>query len=78
MSATEPLEQDYTLLEAAKALRCSTKWLRTKVKDDQLPHGKRGHKYVFSAAQVEAIRQRYNAATPVERSITTGRKRKAS
>ena len=76
MSATEPLEQDYTLLEAAKALRCSTKWLRTKVKEDKLPHGRRGHKIVFSLDQIKAIRARYNTAPPVEQSITTGPKNK--
>jgi hypothetical protein len=78
MSAIEPLEQDYTLAEAVKALRCSDRWLRDKIKTDKLPHGRRGHKIVFSASQIEAIRQRYNAATPVEQSITTGRKRKSS
>jgi hypothetical protein len=77
VSTAEPLEQDYTLVEAAAALRCSTRWLRDKIKADKLPHGKRGHKIVFSAAQVDAIRERYTAATPVEQSITTGRKRSA-
>jgi predicted DNA-binding protein YlxM (UPF0122 family) len=71
------LEKDYTLSEVAKALSMSTRWLRDRIKADQLPHQKYGHKILFTAAQVEAIRARY-AATPVEQSITTGRKRRAS
>lgn len=71
------LPRDYTLLEAADALRVSTRWLRDRIKADKLPHGKRGHKIVFSAEQVEAIRGRY-VAQPIEQSITTGRKKKAS
>lgn len=74
----ESLEQDFTLAEAATALRCSTRWLRDKLKSDDLPHGRRGHKIVFSAAQIEAIRAHFTAAAPVEQSITTGRKRKSA
>lgn len=71
------LEPDYTLTEVAAALRVSTRWLRGKIKDDKLPHGTRGHKIVFDAEQVKAIRKRYEAQ-PIEQSITTGRKKKAS
>lgn len=74
---TTPLPRDYTLTEAADALRVSTRWLRDRIKADKLPHGKRGHKIVFSGEQVEAIRKRYTAQ-PIEQSITTGRKKKAS
>lgn len=76
MSSIEPLESDYTLTEAASALRCSTRWLRDKIKADKLPHGKRGHKIVFTAAQVEAVRARYNTQ-PVEQSVTTGKKKRS-
>lgn len=72
------LEKDYTLSEVAKALSMSTRWLRDRIKADQLPHQKYGHKILFTSAQVEAIRARYAAATPVEQSITTGRKRKVT
>lgn len=74
---TIALPRDYTLPEAAAALRCSPRWLRDKIKSDHLPHGKRGHKFVFSVEQVEAIRQRY-IVQPLEQSVTTGRKRRTS
>lgn len=74
---TSTLARDYTLVEVAAALRVSTRWLRDKIQADKLPHGKRGHKIVFTEAQVEAIRKRYEAQ-PIEQSITTGRKKRAS
>jgi hypothetical protein len=74
---TPTLPRDFTLTEVADALRVSTRWLRDKIKADKLPHGLRGHKIVFTEAQVEAIRERY-VAQPIEQSITTGRKRRAS
>lgn len=77
MTTDGTLPQDFTLPEAAAALRCSPRWLRDKIKADNLPHGKRGHKFVFSPEQVEAIRHRYSVQ-PVDQSITTGRKKRAS
>lgn len=68
------LEVDYTLTETAKALRMSTRWLRERIKADKLEHQKYGHKILFTADQVEAIRTRY-AATPVVEPITTGKKK---
>lgn len=75
-SAVTPLPRDYTLKEVAAALRMSERWLRDRIKNDKLEHEKRGHKILFTAAQVEAIRSRYTAQ-PAEQSITTGRKRRA-
>jgi hypothetical protein len=74
---TPTLPRDFTLLETAAALQMSTRWLRDRIKADKLEHQKYGHKIMFTAAQVEAIRTRY-AAQPVEQSITTGRKKRAS
>jgi hypothetical protein len=68
------LPTDYTLAETAAALRMSTRWLRDRIKVDKLEHEKRGHKIIFTAAQVEAVRTRYTVQ-PVEQSITTGKKR---
>jgi hypothetical protein len=70
----ETLPHDYTLTETAAALRMSTRWLRDRIKADKLEHEKRGHKIIFTAAQVEAVRTRYTVQ-PVEQSITTGKKR---
>ena len=72
---TDDLPHDYTLAETAAALRMSTRWLRDKIKVDKLEHEKRGHKILFTAAQVEAARTRYTVR-PVEQSMTTGRKRR--
>lgn len=77
--STAPLPKDYTLDEVAEALGMSTRWLRGRIKDDRLEHLRYGHVIKFTAAQVEAIRARYTKApVPVEQSITTGRKKRAS
>lgn len=73
--STPTLPRDYTLTEAAAALRMSTRWLRDRIKVDKLEHQKYGHKILFTEAQVDAIRARY-AAQPIEQSITTGPKNK--
>jgi hypothetical protein len=73
----DTLPRDYTLDEVAASLRMSSRWLRGKLKEDKLEHERRGHKLLFTAAQVEAIRTRYTVK-PVEQSMTTGRKRRAS
>lgn len=75
--STTALPRDYTLEQVASALGMSTRWLRDRIKADKLEHQRYGHKIAFTDAQVAAIRQRYTAA-PVEKSITTGRKRRAS
>jgi len=77
MSDVTPLTKDYTLEEVATALRMSTRWVRDRIKHDGAEHTRRGHKIVFTAEQVEKLRASH-AKAPIEESITTGRKRKAS
>lgn len=74
---TPPLEPDYTLPEVAKALRMSPRWVRDRIREDGVEHTRRGHKIVFTAEQVEKLRAAHTKA-PVEQSMTTGKKRRAS
>lgn len=71
------LTPDYTLKEVADALRVSERWVRDRIRLDGAEHQRKGHKITFSAEQVEKLRAAHTKA-PVEQSITTGRKRKAS
>lgn len=71
------LPQDHTLPEVAASLRMSTRWLRDKIKVDKLEHEKRGHKILFTEAQVEAIRSRYTVTPAAEQPITTGKKKRS-
>jgi hypothetical protein len=71
-----PLVPDYTLDEVAAALRMSTRWVRDRVKDGA-EHQRKGHKITFTAEQVDKLRAAHTKV-PVEQSITTGRKKKAS
>lgn len=70
-----PLETDYTLAEVARALRMSTRWVREQIKAGTIECTRRGHKIVFTAAQVEQARKAHAAETVVDNSITTGRKK---
>lgn len=77
MTDTKPtLDVDYSLIEVANALGMSERWLRGKIKADKLEHQGYGHKIKFTAAQVDAIRERYKKQ-PVEQSVTTGKKRRS-
>ncbi len=69
----ETLPRDWTLEEVAEALRMSTRWLRDRLKSDQLEHQKYGHKILFTDEQVAAIRA-WHAAQPIEQSVTTRRR----
>lgn len=71
------LDPDYTLEEVAKSLRVSTRWVRDRIKAHGLEHQRKGHKITFTAAQVAALRATTTTA-PIEESITTGRKKRAS
>lgn len=74
------LDEDFTLLEAAQAIRMSERWLRGEIKKGEkgegpfIAHTRRGHKITFTAEQIESLR-RTHAVEPVEASITTGRKK---
>lgn len=85
MTDPTPLAPDYTLDEVANAIRMSTRWVRDRIKDGQagegpvIAHERRGHKIVFTADQVEALRNQFTVTPPPAQSITTGRpKRRAS
>lgn len=79
---TEP-GKDYTLKEAAAAIRMSDRWLRQQIKDGEDPekdapfieHTKRGHKLLFTEDQLESLRELHakKPAAVVAESITTGR-----
>lgn len=74
---SNPLTSDYSLAEVADALGMSTRWVRDRIKFDNVEHQRYGHKIRFTAAQVDKLRAAY-AHTPVPQPVTTGRKRKAS
>lgn len=83
--APNNLPRDYTLEEVASALRMSTRWVRDRIKAGHagegpvIAHERRGHKIVFTADQVEALRNQFTVTPPPSQSITTGRpKRRAS
>lgn len=77
-------EKDYTLTETAEALQVSTRWIRDRIKagtDGSGPfveHIRRGHKIMFTSAQVEALRMSDAQTPPVVESVTTGRKRRSA
>ena len=76
MTDTRPeLDKDYTLAETAAALRVSTRWVRERLKEG-VEHTRRGHKIMFTAAQVEALRMLGRKSAASE-SITTGRKKRS-
>jgi hypothetical protein len=78
-------EKDYTLKEAALAIRMSDRWLREQIKVGEkgdgpfVEHTKRGHKILFTEDQLEKLRRLHAKAPAVTaESITTGKKRRAS
>lgn len=79
MSETKPaLEADYSIVEVAKAIGMSTRWIRDRVNDEVNPaeHQRYGHKIRFTAEQVEKLRQQHTKAAPTPvTAITSGRKR---
>ena len=74
---TTPIDRDYTLDEVAEALRMSTRWVRDRIRHDGAQHVRRGHKILFTAEQVEALRTQHIKA-PVVEAVTTGKKRKTA
>lgn len=76
--------KDYTLLEAAKAIRMSDRWLRQQIKDGEkgegpfVEHTKRGRKILFTDEQMAKLRDLHAQKPAVVASITTGRKRRSS
>lgn len=81
MTSTNEVESDFTLTETADKLRVSTRWIRDRIKAGEkgekpfVEHIRRGHKIMFTADQVEALRMSDAHTTPVVESVTTGRKR---
>lgn len=78
------LEPEYNLSEIAEAVRMSTRWVRDRIKAGKegtgpyVEHQRRGKKITMTAAQVDMFRAAHTQTAPVEQSITTGRKRRAS
>lgn len=68
---------DLTLKETANVIRMSERWLRQQISDGLVECERRGHKIFFTPSQVEKLRHSFTVR-PAARSITTGRKRKAS
>lgn len=71
------LNPDFTLAEVAEALGMSERWVRDRVNLDGAAHQRYGRKIRFTAEQVEELRGRHTQA-PVQQSVTTGRKKRAS
>jgi hypothetical protein len=55
----------------------SPRWVRDRIRFDGAVHQRYGHKIRFTPAQVDALRAAH-AQAPVEQSVTTGRKKRAS
>lgn len=72
---THELAKDYDLEDVAKALGMSPRWVRQKCNEGAV-HNRYGHKIRFTAEQVELLRASCTKR-PVEKSITTGRKKSA-
>ena len=78
------LNTDLTLVEAAKAIRMSERWVRQQIKLGEagdgpfVEHIKRGHKILFTREQVEKLRLLHATKPPVAESMTTGKKRKSA
>lgn len=71
------LEPDYDLEQIADAVGMSTRWVREQVKEGA-EHQRYGRKIKMTAAQVAKLRASHTQAPPVEQSITTGRRKRAS
>lgn len=78
------LEPEYNLTEIAEALRMSTRWVRDRIKAGKegtgpfIEHQRNGKKITMTATQVDKLRAVHTQAAPVEQSITTGRRKRAS
>lgn len=77
-------ERDFTIVEAAKAIRMSDKWVRQQIKRGEkgegpfVEHTKRGHKILFTEDQLEKLRRLHAKEPAAPASITTGRKRRSA
>ena len=70
------LEKDFDLAEVAEALGMSERWVRDRVREGA-EHQRYGRKIRFTPVQVEKLRKAHTQ-TPVEQSITTGRKKRSA
>lgn len=70
------LPKTYTLAEVSDALGMSERWVREQIKNGAA-HMRGGRKIRFTEAQYEALRDGMSV-TPIAKSITTGRGRRAS
>ena len=78
MSTDTNLPRDYSLEEVAESLGMSTRWLRGRIKLDELEHLRYGHKIRFSSEQVDQIRARYTKGPDPQQPVTTGRKKRTA
>lgn len=67
------LSTDYTLADVAEALQMSERWVRDRVREGA-EHIRYGRKIRFTPDQVDKLRAQHTHS-PVEASITTGKKR---
>lgn len=70
------LQRNYTLDEIAELIGMSPRWVRDRCKEGA-EHQRMGHKIKMTAEQVDKLRATHTV-TPVKKSITTGRGRRAS
>lgn len=69
------LDELHTLQEVAASLGMSERWVRQKCKDGAA-HTRLGHKIRFTDAQVKALVDEHAAQPKVQKSITTGRRKR--
>lgn len=65
------LEPEYTAAEVAKAFKRSERWLKDRMKRDNVAHTRHGNKITFTPAQFKAF-QDMDAVVPEAASVTTG------
>ncbi len=74
---TDELPRTYSLVETARALGMSTRWVRERIRLDNVEHIRFGKTIKFTEEQYQALRTAHTKAPLVE-SITTGRKKKSA
>lgn len=67
----EPIEEDFTIEEVAKAIKMSPRWVRDRIRLDGIEHQRYGRRIRFTAEQVAALRAFHVRRLPVT-PVTTG------
>lgn len=78
MPETEAEEGYYTLKEIAAKMRMSERWVRGELKSGLIEHSRPGNRIRMNDEQIEKFKAAYEVPVAPARSITTGKKRRAS